>query len=115
MIERWLRLRAMLDEQLPTVVVGLLVLALLGGWISYTTHVAAGATTEDRTETLWESTGEFSHSAAVEADRSPFETGTQLTEGPTSKSRSPHSSTGRSGQHTLGHEAISSGVYRSSC
>jgi len=72
----------MLDEQFPTVVVGLLVLALLGGWISYTTHIAVGATTQDRTETLWESTGEFSHSATVEADRSPFETDTRLTDRP---------------------------------
>lgn len=82
MAGRWLRLRAVLNEQFSTVVVGLLILALLGGWMSYTTHVAAGATAEHRTETLWESTGEFSHSAVVEDDRSPFETGTQLTDRP---------------------------------
>lgn len=59
------RLRLLLSDSLASIVVVLVVLALLGGWLTYTTHVAAGSHVENRTVAEWESTGAFAHSATV--------------------------------------------------
>jgi len=63
--ERKVRLRSLIDEYVLVVVNVLVLLALVGGYLT----VSAYATTETRTETIqtasWESSGEFSHRATV--------------------------------------------------
>ncbi len=63
--EQKVRLRSLIDEYVLVVVTLLVLLALVGGYLT----VSAYATTETRTETVqtasWESTGEFSHRATV--------------------------------------------------
>jgi len=67
MVEReWtVRLRSLIDEYVIVVVTALVLLALVGGYLT----ASAYATTDTRTETIqtasWESTGEFSHRATV--------------------------------------------------
>ena len=73
-----LRLRAFLDTQFTVVVAVLLVLAILGGWMSYTAYAAPGTTTEERSTVEWEQTGEFEHTATVTEENSVFPTGTTL-------------------------------------
>ncbi|MDG5778667.1 DUF5305 domain-containing protein [Haloarculaceae archaeon H-GB1-1] len=73
-----LRLRAVLDEQVAVIVAFLVVLALLGGWVTYATHVNPGTTTEQRTTTSWETRGTFDHSATVVRNNSVFPVGTTL-------------------------------------
>lgn len=80
--ERWLRLRRVLDQQFTVVIIVLLIFILIGGWISYTTFVAVEPTTEERTTTLWETTGEFSHSTVIEENSSVFPNGGRLTDRP---------------------------------
>ena len=81
MAERGLQLRAVLDDQYTTILVVFVIIGLLGGWVSYTTYTV-GATTEQRTETVWETTGEFSHEAVVETNSSVFTAGSRLTDRP---------------------------------
>lgn len=79
---KWgLRLRAIVDDRYTVLVSGLVILVLLGGWISYTA-VGTDTTTEQRTETVWETTGEFSHEATVVGNSSVFVEGRQLTDRP---------------------------------
>jgi hypothetical protein len=42
-----LRLRALLNKQFTVVVAALIVLALIGGWMTYTVHATHNTTTEE--------------------------------------------------------------------
>jgi hypothetical protein len=70
-----LRLRAVLDKQFAVVVVALLVVVVLGGWLTYTAHAAPATTTETESTVSWEQTGTFDHAATVETDNSLFPVG----------------------------------------
>lgn len=78
MSRSWSRLRLLLSDSFVTVVAVLVVLALLGGWLTYTTHVAAGTHVEERTVAEWESTGAFAHAATVTNGSGAFQNGTRL-------------------------------------
>jgi hypothetical protein len=56
----------------------LLVLALVGSWVSYTTHVAPGTETEPRQVAEWDSPDRFTHNATVRANNSLYSRGTTL-------------------------------------
>jgi hypothetical protein len=73
-----LRLRAAIGEQLTAIVIALLVLGLIGGWITYTTYGAPGTTTVERPLHSWETTGQFTHSATVEHPNPVFPVGSTL-------------------------------------
>lgn len=75
----WLRLRAVLDEQFAIVVAVLLVVAAGGGWLTYTTHVEPGTTTEERPASSWATSGWFNHSATVTEPNALYPVGTTLT------------------------------------
>ena len=81
MVDWQLRLRAVLETQFTIILGVLLVLALLGGWMTYTAHAAPEPTTEQQV-TAWEVTGNFTHSATVEAENSLYEQGRTLTDRP---------------------------------
>lgn len=66
----WLRSRAFVDRQYAMILAALVVLALLGGWLTYGAYAAPGTHTEERTVSSWETTGEFDHSATV-VERNP--------------------------------------------
>ena len=78
MSERSLRVRAFLDQQFLVVVVALVLLAGLGGWVTYTTHVDPGTTTEERPGPSWRTAAWFNHSATVTADNPVYPEGTTL-------------------------------------
>jgi hypothetical protein len=73
-----LRVRAVLETQFTVVVVGLLLLALLGGWMTYTAYAASEPVTEEQSTTMWEQTGAFEHSATVQEENPVFPVGTTL-------------------------------------
>lgn len=78
MSERGMRTRAVLDRRFGVAVAALLVLAAVGGWVSYGAHVDPGVQTESRTTDEWRIEGDFSHRATVTAaaEGTPFEPGT---------------------------------------
>jgi len=63
--DRRARTRSFLDRQFRVVVVVLVVLSLVGGWVTYGAYVDPGTTTEERTVSSWSTTGEYRHSATV--------------------------------------------------
>jgi hypothetical protein len=73
-----LRLRALLEEQFALIAIGLVVLVLVGGAVTYTTQVEPGTTTEERVVSTWETNGGFDHSATVVTQNPVFPVGTQL-------------------------------------
>ena len=81
MVDWQLRLRAALAKQFTIVLAALCVIALLGGWMTYTAYATSGPTTEQRV-TAWEVTGNFTHSATVATDNSLYERGRTLTDRP---------------------------------
>jgi hypothetical protein len=78
MTDRRLQLRAVLSAWVQVVAVALLVLALVGGWATYTAHVSPGTTTEQAVVSEWAVTGEFDHGATVTAENPVYDTGTRL-------------------------------------
>jgi hypothetical protein len=79
MDDRLLRARALLDEQFAVVVAILVVLALVGGWVTYTTYATPDTTSEERTVSSWRTAGSFNHSATVTESNSVYPVGTTLT------------------------------------
>jgi len=76
--ERWLRARAVLSNRGAEIAALLVVLALIGGWITYTTHVDPGTTTEERVVSSWSRTAGFEHGATVRNPNPVFEEGQRL-------------------------------------
>ena len=65
-MSNWLlRLRALFHRQFMVAIAVCLLLALAGGWTTYATHTGPEVTTEQRTVTDWETTGQFTHAATV--------------------------------------------------
>ncbi|WP_137284862.1 DUF5305 domain-containing protein [Halorussus salinisoli] len=76
---RWpLRLRALLDGNYAVVVGALVVLALLGGWLTYGAYVSPGTHAEERPVSSWRTTGQFDHGATVTEENSVFSVGARL-------------------------------------
>ncbi|MFB6142840.1 MAG: DUF5305 domain-containing protein [Halorientalis sp.] len=73
-----LRLRALLDEQFAVVVGVLVVLALVGGGLTYTSYTQPPTTTEQRPGPSWETAGWFNHSATVTGENPLYPVGTEL-------------------------------------
>jgi hypothetical protein len=78
MSEWQLRLRGLLERNLAVVVLALVVLAAVGGWVTYTTHVAPDTTTEQRVVATWETRGQFDHGATVREENAVFPVGSRL-------------------------------------
>jgi hypothetical protein len=78
-VSEWrLRLRGLLERNLTAAVLVLVVLAFVGGWVTYTTHVAPATTTEQRVVATWETRGQFDHGATVREENAVFPVGTHL-------------------------------------
>ncbi|MFC6835964.1 DUF5305 domain-containing protein [Halomarina ordinaria] len=73
-----LRARRLVGANLAVVVALLVVLALLGGWLTYDAH--AGPETEQREEVVssWETTAAFDHGATVTRENPVYDVGTRL-------------------------------------
>lgn len=78
MSDRKRRLRALASEWWRVAVAALVVLALVGGWVTYGAHVEPGTTTEQRVASSWEATGDFEHRAVVTRENPVFPVGTEL-------------------------------------
>jgi hypothetical protein len=70
--------RAFLDRWFPLVVVGLLGLAVLGGYVTYTAQVGEQTTTEERRVGAWSVDTEFDHAATVQRETTVFSAGERL-------------------------------------
>ena len=80
--QRWLRVRSVVDSHAGLLVAALLVLGLLGGWLTYTVHVDPGTRTVERTVSSWSMTGEYNHSATVTEPNPVAEVGTTQSDRP---------------------------------
>lgn len=79
MSDRRLRARRLLADNLRPAVAVLVVLLLIGGWLTFGAHVAAPPmTTEERTVGGWEATGAFDHGATVRRGTPVFDAGDRL-------------------------------------
>jgi len=78
MSERRTRARILLMDNFELVVLALLVVAGIGAFVTYTTHIEPGTTTEERQVSSWESTGEFFHRATVQNDTEVYAQGKVL-------------------------------------
>ncbi|WP_435065561.1 DUF5305 domain-containing protein [Halobaculum sp. EA56] len=78
MADRGLRARALLDTQFETIVILLVVLALVGGWLTFGAHVSPGTTTEQRTVSSWSINASYDHSATVTENSSLYPVGRTL-------------------------------------
>lgn len=65
MVGHSLRVRALIDRWFGAVILAAVVLAAVGGWVTYGAHVDPGTTTESRAVSSWSSTGNHNHSATV--------------------------------------------------
>lgn len=75
---REVRVRKFLDERLAGVVALLVLLAVLGGWVAYGTHVDPGTVVEEETVATWEEQSAVSHQATVERENPVFARGQTL-------------------------------------
>lgn len=78
MVGHSLRVRALIDRWFGAVILAAVVLAAVGGWVTYGAHVDPGTTTESRAVSSWSSTGNYSHSAAVDEANPLYSVGTTL-------------------------------------
>jgi len=78
MSERRTRARILLTDNFELVVLALLVVVGIGTFVTYTTHIEPGTTTEERQVSSWESTGEFFHRATVQNDTEVYAQGAVL-------------------------------------
>jgi hypothetical protein len=74
------RTRLLVADRFAPLVALLLVLALTGGVLTYTTHVEPGSHVEERTVATWESTAAWNHEARVTRSNPVFQRGTTLSD-----------------------------------
>ncbi|MBV0924103.1 DUF5305 domain-containing protein [Halomicroarcula limicola] len=72
------RLRATLADNYALALTALLLVAALGGAVTYATHLDGETRTETRQVASWQSSGEFTHQATVVNDTEAFAAGTVL-------------------------------------
>lgn len=82
MADQRLRIRGLLSKQFTVVVVVLVVLVLMGGWLTYSAHKPVETTTDQPASSSWEQTTSFDHQATVVEETSVFQEGTTLTNQP---------------------------------
>jgi len=73
-----LQARAYLGANLRVVVLGCLLLAALGGFVTYQSFTGPGTTTEERTVATWTAEDELRHGAVVQRDTRAFDAGAVL-------------------------------------
>jgi hypothetical protein len=72
------RVRVLISENLGLVLLGLIVVGLLGGFLTYGTFVDPDTRTESVRTATWTSTGSFDHTATVTEGAGPFSEGAVL-------------------------------------
>lgn len=73
-----LRARRYVEAYLPVVVAALVVLGLVGGWLTYTGYAAPGTHEETRVESTWTERTDFDHRATVTEPNRLYGVGTTL-------------------------------------
>ncbi|RKD95824.1 DUF5305 domain-containing protein [Halopiger aswanensis] len=76
--ERRLRLRALFATYGPLLLVGFVLVAAFGGWMTYGAFADSGTETDQRLEHRWTATGSFAHSATVPESTAIYDAGTVL-------------------------------------
>ena len=80
-MREWLgQARLFVADNAGVLAVGLLVVAALGGFASYTAHADPGTEVQQRQVSSWSSTATYTHQATVQAETPVFERGETLTD-----------------------------------
>ena len=74
-----LRIRQAVAKNYSIILIGLTVVAGIGGWAGYTAYLDPGVETEERTVSSWSRTATFSHGAEVTRPNPVYSTGRRLT------------------------------------
>lgn len=74
--------REFLDRWFPVVVVGLLALAVGGGYVTYGVYTGDDTTTEDRTVGRWTADADIQHAVTVQQETTVFSSGQRLEDRP---------------------------------
>lgn len=78
MVDGVSRYRMWADDYFAVLVVSLVVVLLLGGYVTYGAHATTDTRTETRTVSTWQSSGEFTHRATVVNEVNAFAEGEVL-------------------------------------
>jgi len=76
---RSIRLKERFNRWFPAIIVGLAILALLGGWLAYGVHIDPATETEEEVVSSWDEHSELSHFAEVTQPNAVFEENETLT------------------------------------
>ena len=80
-MRRWLeQLRLLIADNVAIFVAGLFLLSVLGGFVTYTTHVDPGTEIEQQEMSNWRSTAAYTHEATVQTQTPVFTVGETLTD-----------------------------------
>lgn len=79
---RWLRWRARVEDWFAAVVLIAVVVAAVGGFVTYTTYGAPGTTTEQRQVSSWSANGTYETTALVTEPNPLYAEGTELSDRP---------------------------------
>ena len=80
MTDRGAQLRALAEDHLAVIVLALVVVGLLGGYVTYGAYATTDTRTETQTASTWQSTGEFTHRATVVNGTDAFAEGEVLSD-----------------------------------
>lgn len=72
------RARGILSEYFVVAVAAAVIVACLGGWLVYTTHIEPGTETQQEVQSSWESSAGYAHSATVTEPNRVFPIGDTL-------------------------------------
>lgn len=80
MTDRGAQLRVLAEDYLAVIVLALVVVGLLGGYVTYGAYATTDTRTETQTVSTWQSTGEFTHRATVVNGTDAFAEGEVLSD-----------------------------------
>ena len=101
-----IRIRHTLAENAAVVILLFLIIAAVGGYLTYTTHVEPGVAEEQRTVSTWSRTATFAHGATVTGENPVYDVGRRLSE---QRAYFPRIQRVVSGEYDVSYDASSGG------
>ena len=71
-LDRWIRVRSVLDDWFAVIVLALVIVAALSGWWAYQVNLVPDVETEQRLSEQWSESTSFQHSTVITNETLPF-------------------------------------------